>query len=119
MSATMQELTHLRDPEKPHRRVFSCEDGTFVKVHAKPHTVSFGKVQWTFTGSHCDEAGKAFPYGEGFAVHEQAHELVIASDAARTEAEIAADFAAALEVCVTRVQLAVVNQRLAEQVFLD
>lgn len=118
----MQELMHLRDPEKPYRRVFQCEDGTIVKVHAVPVQAGFGRVQWKFTGSHCDAEGHALPYADGLAIHDQAHELVITSDQAGTpeerEARIAEEFNAALILCVRRVQSAVLNESAAQAVYL-
>lgn len=120
----MQELRDLRDPDKPHRRVFLCDDGTFVKVHAKAQPVGFGRIQWTFSGSHCDSEGRAYPHQDGFAIHSELHELVIASDTENQTAEeraedIRAAFDAALAVCVRRVQTAVINEAAALAVYLD
>lgn len=114
------EATHLReldDASKPHRRVWRCGSGVHVKTYATPHATGFGRVQWTFTASHCNEAGDAFAYRDGFAVHMDHHELIVASDAALSESAraqaVRAAFEAALLVVVARVEAAVLNERAA------
>jgi hypothetical protein len=110
---TYQERLELRDPEKPHRRVFLCDDGTHVKVHAVAVAGEFGRVQWTFTGSHCDSQGKAFPYADGFAIHPDAHEVTIASDADLTPEDIETKFREGVDRILRRVHRAMLNERAA------
>lgn len=108
-----EELTELRDPAKPYRRVYRCDDGTHVKVYAKAALGEFGRVQWTFTASHCDAEGNAFPYADGYAVHPDAHELTLASDSDLTPEQIQQAFDESIGQVVHRVQRAVRNQRAA------
>jgi hypothetical protein len=110
---TFEELTGLRDPAKPYRRVYLCSDGTHVKVHAVLATGGFGAVRWRMTSSHCDSEGYALEHGDGYAVHVDAHDLVILSHAEKTAEEIAAEFDAAIETVVRRTHAAVLNEAFA------
>lgn len=114
-----EHLTALDDAEKPYRRVWRCSSGVCVKTHAVTRDVGFGRLHWTITGAHCDEAGKAMPRGDGHAIHEDAHELVLASEAEMTAEERAAyvreQYDAALLVVVKRVEAAVLNEAAAQR----
>lgn len=116
----MIELTELFRADEPHKRFFLFDSGVRVKVHAVP-SPGFGMVQWRMTGSHCDEAGKAIPYARGYSIHPEPHELIIASEADWTPEEraerIAAEFKEALGTVARRVEAAVLNERIAMDVF--
>lgn len=116
----VEHLRELDDPAKPHRRVWRCASGVHVKTHAVAKDVGFGRVHLTFTGSHCDEAGRTLAHGDGYAIHPDAHELVLNGDGDMTpdaRAEyVREQYEAALLVAVRRVEAAVLNMAAAENV---
>lgn len=112
---TYTHVLELDDPAKPHRRVWRCPSGVFVKTHAIPKDTGFGRLHWTVTGSQCDETGKALARGEGHAIHHLPHELVIESEGDMTPEQrqtyIAEQFQEALMVMVRRVEAAAINEQ--------
>lgn len=94
-------------PEK-RRRVYRCADGTYVKVHAVPASVAFGRLYWTMSGSHCDESGRALMANGATKIHHEKEGCGIQSDA---PVDIRQAFDAACLVVVERVRIAVAHEQ--------
>lgn len=114
-----EHLTALDDPAKPHRRVWRCASGVHVKTHARLRRHELGRLDWRITGALCDEAGKALARGDGYAVQETPHVLVLLSDGDMTPearaAYIARELDAALLIVVRQVEAAALNEAAAER----
>jgi hypothetical protein len=83
----MIEQTHLYDVARPHRRIYKAPDANiYVKIYTVQRALPFGALQWDFTASVCDAAGKALLIGEDHAVLRDAngaplrHELRVESE---------------------------------------
>lgn len=111
-------LTALDDPEKPHRSVWACPTGVFVKIHCKRADLEFGVHRWLISGSQCDAEGKALAWGDEPAILEAArppHQFIVRPDRTEDREPIAAQLDREIKFVVARVERAALNAREADE----
>ena len=58
-------LEALDDPDKPHKSVWRCPTGVFVKLHCTKRDNGLGAVTFEIVPSACDETGAALRRPDG------------------------------------------------------